>query len=82
MDALLRNERETRPLTDRQREILLWIETFISTQGHSPSIREIVKAFGYRSNAAAAGHLIALRKKGKITWRPGFSRTISIVRTK
>ena len=52
------------PLTDRQEEILEYIQRYIQTQGYPPTIREIGTAFGIRSTNGVNDHLKALEKKG------------------
>ena len=64
------------PLTDRQREVYDWIVDYCETYGYSPTVRELVKAFGFGSPNSALCHLNRLRKKGWIRWTPHRSRTI------
>lgn len=68
------------PLTERQREILAWIDGYIESHGFSPTLRELVKAFGFKGPNGAACHLRPLRKKGAITWVKGSPRTLRVVR--
>jgi repressor LexA len=65
-------------LTQRQREILNFIQDFAGKQGYPPTVREIAGHFGidYR---AAFDHLRALEKKGTLT-RSSKSRGIQIFR--
>ena len=64
------------PLTDRQREVYDWIVDYCETYGYSPTVRELVKAFGFGSPNSALCHLKPLAKKGWIRWTPHRSRTI------
>jgi SOS-response transcriptional repressor LexA len=66
-------------LTMRQCEVLSFIKIFIKNKGYSPSVRDLATEFGF-SPKAAFDHLIALRKKGYITWVPNTARTISIIK--
>ena len=50
-------------LTDRQREILNWIKTFIRKQSMPPTVREIGAAFDIKGSSVFQ-HLKALEKKG------------------
>jgi repressor LexA len=72
-------ETTPRPLTERQREILAWLVTFISKNGFSPTIREMCLAFNFSSPNGAACHLDALASKGWITWNQGKSRTLKVL---
>jgi repressor LexA len=69
----------TTDLTPRQQDVLQWIDGFIDTHGFSPVVREIASHYGWTTNGVA-GHLKALRRKGRITWVEHQSRTIRVVR--
>jgi len=47
--------------------ILGFVKDYISNKGFPPSIREISKAFGFKSPRSAQKHLEQLEKEGKIT---------------
>lgn len=66
------------PLTDRQREILAWVDGYIRDHGFSPTIRELCRAFGFKSPNGAVSHLTPLRKKGALTWIDGSPRTLRV----
>ncbi|MDX1383383.1 MAG: transcriptional repressor LexA [Thermoanaerobaculia bacterium] len=51
-------------LTERQKEILDFIESFQADKGFSPTHREICEAFGYSSYGTVHKHLKLLEKKG------------------
>lgn len=53
-------------LTDRQREVLLFIQWSIDERGAPPTMREIMTRFDLGSTNAAAWHLNALKRKGWI----------------
>jgi repressor LexA len=55
-------------LTERQREILEFIEEFQSREGVSPTHREICERFGYSSYGTVYKHLKLLAEKGYV-WR-------------
>ncbi len=63
-------------LTNRQKEVLNFIEQYQKENGVSPSIRDIGKYFGF-SIKAAYDHIMALQKK-KVIIRDGRSRAIVI----
>jgi repressor LexA len=61
-------------LTDRQRDILGYLQSHHGKQGYWPSIREIQSRFGFKSTNAVFGHLRALEVKGFIARVPGQAR--------
>ncbi|MBU0927307.1 MAG: transcriptional repressor LexA [Spirochaetes bacterium] len=65
-------------LTDRQKEVLDYIEAFIETNPYPPTIREIAANFGM-SVKGAYDHLKALERKGRIRAGGGRSRKIEII---
>ena len=67
-------------LTDRQRAILVWINEYIAAHGFSPTIRELVRAFGFKSTNGAVCHLQPLRTKGYVTWLDGSPRTLRVIK--
>jgi len=68
------------PLTARQREILAWVDAYIVQHGFSPTLRELVTAFGFKSTNGAVCHLIPLRKKKRLTWIDGSPRTLRVTK--
>lgn len=62
-------------LTDKQREVLAYIEQYRVEHKYSPVIREIAEHFGV-SIKGAYDHVTALRKKGAITMADHVSRSI------
>lgn len=67
-------------LTDRQKDILNFIEQFRSENGYPPTLREIGKKFEISSTFGVKRHLDALVKKGFITVESNASRGISFSR--
>jgi repressor LexA len=67
-----------KPLTIRQREILVFLREFISESGYPPSLRDICARFGINGPKNAAKHLDALEKKGFIRRRAASSRAIEL----
>lgn len=51
-------------LTQKQSEILQYIQKFSSEKGFQPSFREIKTAFGFRSLGSVSSHIQALKTKG------------------
>jgi repressor LexA len=53
-----------RPLTDRQRQVLDFIDAEVRWRGYPPSVREIGEAVGLSSPSTVHAHLAALQDKG------------------
>jgi repressor LexA len=54
------------PRTQRQKEILDYLASFIAKHGHQPSYTQIARRFGVSSKATIAKHISALEKRGLI----------------
>jgi repressor LexA len=52
------------PLTDRQKQALEFIGSYITSRGYPPTLREIGEHMGIRSTNGVNDHLKALEKKG------------------
>lgn len=63
-------------LTDRQQEVLDFIQTKIERDGYPPTIREIGAELGIRSTNGVNDHLKALERKGYINRDGAKSRTL------
>ena len=68
------------PLTKRQKEILDYIEGFITLRGYAPSFEEIAEEFEYSSLATVHEHLSNLERKGYIRKSYNESRSVELVR--
>jgi len=69
-----------RGLTDRQQQLLQFIEDHLRINGFPPSIREMADHMGIRSTNGVNDHLKALEKKGYIQRGAGLkSRAISLL---
>lgn len=68
-------------LTDRQQEILNFIQQYIDMSGYPPTLREIGKKFGISSTFGVKRHLDALVKKGYLNIGSNQSRALSIIDT-
>jgi repressor LexA len=66
-------------LTKQQRRVLDFIQTHQQTEGIVPTLREIADHFGFRSMTAAADHVRALRRKGKIAPSERRARSLKVV---
>jgi len=63
-------------LTQRQSEILNFIDTYIKDNEYSPSYREIRDHFEFRSLGSVYNHIRVLKRKGVITSEPRSRRSI------
>jgi repressor LexA len=68
-------------LTDRQKEILDFIESSILENGYPPTYREIGYHFGISSTFGVKRHIDALVKKEYLSYEVNTGRTLSLVRT-
>ncbi len=66
----------------KQRQIMDFIENFITTHGYSPTLQEIADAIGVKSLATVHEHLAALTKKGIIRKMSGEVRGIELAEQK
>src|SRR4030088_2490044 len=70
------------PLTKRQREILDYLNEFISQHGYAPSLEEIGQRFGLSSLATVHKHLTNLQEKGFIKRAWNRSRSVEMAPTR
>jgi DNA-binding MarR family transcriptional regulator len=71
-------QKNFRPITERQLEVLEVIECLFDKLGYSPSLREVQAALGLKSLRGVTQHLDALKKKGFIT-RTAHDRSIRVL---
>lgn len=70
--------RDLEPLTDRQREVLEYIERTVSDRGYPPSVREICAAVGLTSPSTVHSHLSSLQRMGYLRRDPTKPRAIEV----
>lgn len=66
-----------KPLTEKQRQVLSFVEEFCRLKGYPPTVREVAARFGIQPRAAA-DHLAALKRKGYLRREPGLSRGLAL----
>ena len=66
-------------LTQRQQQIVDFIEREQRDTGVTPSFKEIADAFGFRSLTTVADHLRLIRQKGVLATAPGQARSLRVV---
>ena len=63
-------------LTQRQHQVLEFIQTSRQRLGFSPSHRDIARHFGFKSVRAATDHICALVRKGALAHHPRQARSL------
>ena len=81
---LYMNEKQTESVktirpTKKQRELLSFIERFITEHGYSPSYREIMSGLNYTSVATVSLHVNSLIKRGHLRKRDYSARSLELV---
>lgn len=66
-------------LTERQEQILGFVQSFQEERGYPPSMREIGEQFGIRSTNGVSDHLRALERKGVLQRSGHLSRSLRVV---
>jgi repressor LexA len=65
-------------LTDRQRQVLEFIDAEVRRRGYPPSVREIGEAVGLSSSSTVHAHLAALQDKGYLVRDPTKPRALEL----
>lgn len=66
--------------TKKQREMLSFIENFVTGHGYGPSYREIQRGLGYKSVSTVATHIDNLISRGHLRKRTNSARSIEVVK--
>ena len=69
---------ETRP-SKKQKELLNYLDGFITGHGYGPSYREIMRALNYKSVSTVAVHVNGLIAKGWVRKRDRSARSLEVV---
>ena len=67
-------------MSEKQKEILEIIKTFIKENGYSPTIREICKIANIKSTASVHAHIKKLKDEGHITSGVDMPRSIALTK--
>jgi repressor LexA len=67
-----------RGLTERQRQVLDFVDAEVRRRGYPPSVREIGEAVGLSSPSTVHAHLAALQDKGYLRRDPSKPRAIEV----
>ncbi|HET7827659.1 MAG TPA: hypothetical protein VFK97_02220 [Candidatus Saccharimonadales bacterium] len=73
-----KTEKSIRP-TKKQKELLSFIEDFITQHGYSPSYREIMTGTGHTSVATVSLHVNNLISRGHLAKRDRSARSLEVV---
>lgn len=65
--------------TATRKQIYEYLVKFITSNGYSPSVREIAKGVNISSTSTIFHHLYILERMGKIRMHPRQTRSISLV---
>jgi len=68
----------THELTQRQQQVLDFVQTTQERHGFCPSLREIANHFGFKSMKGAADHVQALRRIGALEASPRQARSLRV----
>ena len=66
-------------LTDKQRTVLDWIQTYVSTHGYAPVQKEIADNTCIKHQANVRLYLQLIEKKGYLRFDPSVPRGITIL---
>jgi repressor LexA len=66
-------------LTNRQKDVLNYIKSYVANHGYPPAVREIGSALGLSSPATIQSHITALENKGYIKKTNSKYRSLEIV---
>lgn len=67
--------------TKKQRELLTFIDEFITQHGYSPSYREIMAGCNYTSVATVALHVNSLISRGHLNKKDRSARSLEVVKS-
>lgn len=66
-------------MTEKQQELIKFIEEFVINNGYSPTIKEIQRGLNLRSPSSVQAKLSSLKRQGLLTWNAKSARTIKIL---
>jgi repressor LexA len=69
-------------LTDKQQQILDFVNSQVEDKGYPPSVREICSAVGFKSTSTVHSYLEKLEKNGLITKDPSKPRALRVIGSK
>ena len=67
-----------RPISEKQKQILRFIQEYTASEGYPPAVREIAAAVGLRSPSSVHAHVKHLRELGYLEQSEGKTRTVKL----
>lgn len=64
--------------TQRQRQLMKFIQDYTAKKGYSPSLRDMGSALNIQSTNGVLGHLRSLEKKGYVLGAKGVARAVRL----
>ena len=68
-------------MTEKQKKVLDFIQTFIKMKGFPPSYAEIAQGLGMRSKSNIHRHVHTLRENGLLQIKPHMVRSLKVIDT-
>ena len=65
-------------VTQRQLEVLDFVDGFTASNGYPPGYRDFMAHFGWTSTNAARDHLRAMATKRLVGWTPRIARSVHL----
>ena len=69
---------DTRPMPEKQRQILAYVKQFIREHSYPPTVREIATGCNIASASTVTYHLTRLENSGHIARNPDIARSITV----
>lgn len=69
----------SKKISDKQQQILDFVNTQVEEKGYPPSVREICSAVGFKSTSTVHGYLEKLKKNGLIMKDPTKPRALKVI---
>lgn len=73
------NEYDSITPTKKQKILLDFVDSFVKSNGYSPTLREIMRPLGYKSVSTVAKHVDNLIARGWLVKRDGEARSLEVV---
>ena len=78
IEMIRREDLLMRPISEKQKQILRFIQEYTASEGYPPAVREIAAAVGLRSPSSVHAHVKHLRELGYLEQSEGKTRTVKL----
>ena len=78
IEMIRREDLFMRPISEKQKQILRFIQEYTASEGYPPAVREIAAAVGLRSPSSVHAHVKHLRELGYLEQSEGKTRTVKL----